>query len=868
MSAIAPLIIALIIGAACAWMRTSLRVWSVATAIGIIVTGAVFGVPTALLVTLIIFALIAVPLNIAGFRQSYISKPLLDLFAKVTPELSETEQIALDAGTIGFEGELFSGKPDWDQLLRQPVPVLTEAERAFLDGPVAELCGMIDDWQITHELADLPPDVWTFLKENKFFGMIIPPEYGGLGFSARAHSLVLQRLGSISMTLGSTVAVPNSLGPAELLLHYGTEEQKNTLLPRLADGRDVPCFALTAPNAGSDATSLTDYGVVCKGKHKGKEVLGVRLTFDKRYITLAPVATLVGLAFRLYDPDHLLGDEEDLGITLALLPSDTEGLEIGRRHFPLNIPFQNGPVRGKDVFAPLSTFIGGPEMAGEGWRMLVECLSVGRGISLPSSAAGGARAAAAATGAYARLRRQFGLAIGRFEGVQEALARIGGHTYAATALSRAGAAAVDRGEKPAVSSAIAKYHATEWGRMVARDAMDVHGGKGVQLGPGNYLGRGWEGVPIGITVEGANIMTRSLMIFGQGAIRCHPYVLKEMQSLSIEDPEERLKAFDSALFGHIGFGISNAVRAFVLGLTFASIGSVPGDAYTRRYYRKLNRYAAALALCSDVAMGVLGGKLKFKEKLSARLGDVLSHLYVASAMLKRYEDRHQPEDERPLLAWAFHNSVWEMQMALDGMVRNFPVRPVGWLMRILVFPFGRREVPPSDRLGHRVASLLMAPGEARDRLVGGAWLGPGDNNAVGRLNALLPDVIAAEPLERKILKAVKNGQISGHTPEMQLAEALEQGVLSKAEHEIVAEVRERGAEFIAVDDFDTDELRAAVVREKSRALVEKTTRKRGSGKAASKAGSTKKSTRKRTASKKSTRKPAGADGKTDKEAAK
>ncbi|MGA7295901.1 MAG: acyl-CoA dehydrogenase domain-containing protein, partial [Rhodanobacteraceae bacterium] len=437
-----------------------------------------------------------------------------------------------------------------------------------------------------------------------------------------------------------------------------------------------------------------------------------------------------------------------------------------------------------------------------------------------SNGAGGSKAAAAATGAYARLRRQFGLAIGRFEGVQEALARIGGHTYAASALSRATAAAVDRGEKPAVSSAIAKYHTTEWGRMVAQDAMDVHGGKGVQIGPGNYAARGWQGVPIGITVEGANIMTRSLMIFGQGAIRCHPYVLKEMQVLEIEDDKEQLRAFDKALFGHIGFGISNAVRAFVMGLTFSMIGKVPGDDYTRRYYRKLNRYSAALALCSDIAMGVLGGKLKFKEKLSARLGDVLSHLFTASALLKRYEDQGRPESDRPLLAWAFHNSVWQMQMALDGVVRNFPVRPIGWLMRVLVFPFGRREVPPSDRLGHRVASLLMAPSETRDRLIEWTCLTPTDNNAIGRLNALLPDVIAAEPVERKVLKAVKAGQIEVHGEIAQLDKALELGVIDADEHALVQRVRELGEEFIAVDDFSTDEMRAAVVRDKSKAILD------------------------------------------------
>jgi acyl-CoA dehydrogenase len=820
MSVLLTVLAALIATGACAYHRSSLRTWAIATTVTTLVVGLLVHAPATTVILLVIELAIALPLLNLGFRRKQISAPLLKVFAKVTPKLSDTEQTALEAGTVGFEGELFSGKPDWHELLKQPKPELSVEEKAFLDGPVEQLCGMLDDWQITHELADLPPEVWDFIKKHKFFGMIIPKQYGGLGFSALAHSAVLQKLATMSATVASTVAVPNSLGPAELLLHYGSDEQKNFYLPRLAVGEEIPCFALTGPYAGSDATSIPDYGIVCKQMVDGVETIGMRLNFDKRYITLAPIATVVGLAFRLYDPDHLLGDKDDLGITLALLPRNTPGLEIGRRHFPLNVPFQNGPVRGKDIFAPLSTLIGGPHMAGHGWRMLVECLSVGRAISLPSNATGGVRMATAATGAYARMRKQFGLAVARFEGVEEALARIGGLTYATAALSRATAAAVDRGEKPAVPSAIAKYHATEWGRAVAGDAMDVHGGKAVQLGPKNYAGRAWQGVPIAITVEGANIMTRSLMIFGQGAIRCHPYVLKEMQALSIADYSERLKAFDRALFGHLGFGISNAVRSFVLGLTGARIGDAAGDAYVRRYYRKLNRYSAALALCADTFMGVLGGKLKFKEKLSARLGDVLSYLYIASAMLKRYEDTGRPEADRPLLAWAFHECMWRTQMALDGAIRNFPVRPVGWLLRVLVFPFGRREVPPSDRLGRRVAAIITAPGEARDRLLEWTYLTPTPNNTVGRMNELLPDVIAAEPVERKFAKAQKAGQFTSHDYMAQLDEAVRAGVIDAAEAALLKRVREGVFEFISVDDFDPAELRSAIARKDSKKLAD------------------------------------------------
>ena len=806
-----PLIAAILVSLICAYRRAGLPAWTVATGLVILAVGWIGGAHwLATGATFLVFALVAAPLNLVDFRRRRLTAPLLAIYQKITPQLSDTEKVALEAGTVGFEGQLFSGKPDWNQLLRQPVPQLSIEERAFLDGPVEELCRMTNDWEITHELADLPPAVWDYLKKHKFFGMIIPKEYGGLQFSALAHSAVLQKVASVSATIGSTVAVPNSLGPAELLLHYGTKEQKDHYLPRLADGREIPCFALTGPYAGSDATSIPDFGVVCKGEWNGANVVGVRLTFDKRYITLAPVATVIGLAFRMYDPEKLLGDDEDLGITLALLPRDTKGLEIGRRHFPLNIPFQNGPVRGKDVFVPLSQLIGGPEMAGQGWRMLVECLSVGRAISLPSNATGASRMGALATGAYARIRKQFGMAIGRFEGIEEALARIGGYTYAISALSRATAAAVDRGEKPSVPSAIAKYHATELGREIARDVMDVHGGKGVILGPKNYVGRAWQGAPIAITVEGANILTRSMMIFGQGAIRCHPYVLKELQAAQMPDYSERLRAFDRALFGHIGFAVSNAVRSFVLGLTHAKIGSAPGDKYTKRYFRKLNRYAAALALVADTSMLVLGGKLKFKEKISARLGDVLSNLYIASSMLKRYEDQGRPAADQPMLAWAFHDSVWRMQMALDGVLRNFPVRPVAWLLRAMVFPLGRREVPPSDRLGRRVAAILCAPNETRDRLGEYVYLTPNANNPVGRMNALLPDVIAAEPVERKFLKAMKSGTVKSHDYAAQLAEVEAQGGITEDERKLLERVRAATFEFISVDDFDPRELEAAV----------------------------------------------------------
>lgn len=748
-------------------------------------------------------------LNVTALRRNLLSAPFLRFYQRIAPALSETEQVALAAGTVGFEGELFSGKPDWNKLLSQPAPKLSAEEQAFVDGPCEEVCKLTNDWEVTHERADLPPEVWDYLKRHKFFGMIIPKSYGGLGFSAYAHSAVLQKLNSLSATLGSTVAVPNSLGPAELLLHYGTEEQKNHYLPRLADGREIPCFGLTNPYAGSDATSIPDSGVVCKGMFEGKEVLGLRLNFDKRYITLAPVATVIGIAFRMFDPDKLLGDKVDIGISLALVPRNTPELQVGRRHLPLNVPFQNGPVRGKNVFVPLSFLIGGEKYAGEGWRMLVECLSVGRAISLPSGCAGGSRTGALATGAYARIRKQFGLSIGRFEGIEEALARIGGHTYAATALARLTAAAVDLGEKPSVPSAIAKYHATELARQIVLDAMDVHAGKGVILGPKNWVGRFWQGAPIAITVEGANILTRSMIIFGQGATRCHPYVLKEMQAAAMTDPEARLQAFDQALFGHMGFTLSNAVRSLWFGLSGSYLGKAPGDAYTRRYYRKLVRYSAALALLADMAMLMLGGKLKFKERLSARLGDVLSQLYIASSILKRYEDNGRPEIEQPMLAWAIYDCVFKMQNALVGALRNFPNRPAAWLLGWIVFPLGQRERAPGDRTGHRVAQLLMSPNAARDRLAEFCFTTACPNNPFGQMLAVLPEVIEAEPIERRLQKAAKSGVLK--MPEgsiEQLLEAEQNAVITQKERELMERVRKAVFEVISTDDFDPSELEA------------------------------------------------------------
>src|SRR6478735_6228069 len=512
---------------------------------------------TANLVLAAAFVVAAAVLNLAFLRRALITNQILAVYRRILPDMSQTEKEAIDAGTVWWDGDLFSGKPDWDKLLAVPAPKLSEEEQAFLDGPVEELCAMCDDWEITHERQDLPPQVWQFIKDKGFLGMIIPKKFGGLGFSALAHSAVVMKLSTRSSATAITVMVPNSLGPGELLLHYGTDEQKNYYLPRLAKGLEVPCFALTNPEAGSDAGAIPDFGIVCKAMHEGREVLGVRLTWEKRYITLGPVATILGMAFKLFDPDKLLGGKEDVGITLALIPTSHKGVNIGRRHIPLSSAFQNGPNSGKDVFVPLSWLIGGEAMVGKGWRMLVECLAAGRSISLPSLSMAAGKMCTRATGAYARVRSQFKTPIGRFEGVEEPLARIGGNTYLMDATRRMTMVALDSGEKPSVISAICKYHMTERMRMILNDAMDIHGGKAIMMGPNNYLGHAYGNVPIAITVEGANILTRSMIIFGQGAIRCHPFVLKEIAAAGAND----LRAFDAALWGHIGFTVSNALRS-------------------------------------------------------------------------------------------------------------------------------------------------------------------------------------------------------------------------------------------------------------------------------------------------------------------
>jgi acyl-CoA dehydrogenase len=754
--------------------------------------------PVAGIVAWAFVALFAAFAVVKPLRRAAITRPLMGLYKRVLPQVSQTEQEALDAGSIWWDADLFTGAPDWDKLLAYPAPSLTGEEQAFLDGPVEELCGMLDEWDTTHTRRDLAPEVWKFIRDKGFLGMIIPKEYGGLEFSAYAHSEVVTKISTRSGTAAVSVMVPNSLGPAELLVHYGTEAQKQHYLPRLARGLEVPCFALTSPEAGSDAGAIPDFGVVCRGMHEGREVLGIRLTWDKRYITLAPIATILGLAFKLQDPERLLGREEDIGITLALIPTSHKGVEVGRRHLPLSSAFMNGPTRGKDVFIPMDWVIGGEAMVGRGWRMLVECLAAGRSISLPSMSMASGKLGSRATGAYARVRSQFRTPIGRFEGVEEPLARIGGNTYLMDATRRMTMVALDSGEKPSVISAICKYHMTERMRQILNDAMDVHGGKGIMLGPNNYLGRAYETIPIAITVEGANILTRSMIIFGQGAIRCHPFVLREIDAAARND----LAAFDDALWGHLAFTFSNAARALWLGLTGGRGAGVPGSRETKRYLQIMSRFSAAFALVSDISMFVIGGSLKRREKISARLGDVLSMLYMTSAVVKRFHDEGRQKDDIPLMTWALYDSFFRLQVAIDGVLANFPNRFMAWILRRLVFPKGLTLTAPADRVGSQVAEILITPCAARDRLTAGAYVPRREDDVIGRLDIAMEAVIAAEPIEQKLRRAVRDGRLREGPAADVRDTALRLGIVTQQEHEQLARAERLRRDVVKVDDFD------------------------------------------------------------------
>jgi acyl-CoA dehydrogenase len=731
----------------------------------------------------------------SSFRRDWISKPIFGWAQHVLPSLSDTEREAIEGGDVWWDADLFGGNPDWAKLLAFPPATLSAEEQAFLDGPVDALCHMLDDWQITWELRDLPPEVWDFLKAHKFFAMIIPKSYGGLGFSAYAHSEVIRKLSTRSISAAVTAMVPNSLGPGELLHQFGTKAQQDYWLPRLAEAKEIPCFGLTSPEAGSDAASMTDSGVVCRGTWQGKDVLGIRLNWHKRYITLGPIATVLGLAFKLYDPDHLIGTREEIGITVALVPTDLPGVEIGRRHLPGFHVFQNGPNQGHDVFIPIDNVIGGVEQVGKGWKMLMSALAAGRGISLPSLSAAGCAFAAHTTGAYARVREQFHVPIGRFEAIQERLGRMAGTIYLLDAARRLTCAAIDHGHKPAVITAIMKSQATDRLRVSANDAMDVHGGKGIQDGPLNYLGSLYRAVPIGITVEGANIVTRSLIQFGQGAIRSHPYLLKEMTALEDSDRARGLDEFDQAFWGHVGHSIANAFRAWGRAWTGGVFAPAPDAGNASRFYKPLGRYTSAFALAVDMALLTMGGGLKRQEMVSARFGDILSELYLMSAVLKRWQDEGRQKADLPLVEWCAETSFATIEARFDEIFANFPNRPVAWMLRCLLLPLGPLRRGPSDRLTQACANMLLEPSATRDRLTVDIFHGTGDDG-LARLERAYALTIAAQPLRDRLHKARVRD----------VEKARQQGLINEAEAAQLHAVADAVAAAVAVDDFAPEEL--------------------------------------------------------------
>ena len=730
-----------------------------------------------------------------SFRRDNITRPIFAWAKKAMPAMSDTEREALEAGDVWWDADLFTGDPDWSKLLAVKPATLTAEEQTFLEGPVNELCAMLDDWKISWELRDLPPEVWAFIKKSRFFGMIIPKEFGGLGFSPYAHSEVVRKVSTRSVTAAVTVMVPNSLGPGELLMHFGTDEQRQHWLPRLADGREIPCFGLTSPEAGSDAASMVDTGIVCKGMFEGREVLGLKLNWHKRYITLGPVSTVLGLAFKAYDPDHLLGQDEDLGITVALIPTHLPGVEIGRRHLPSLQVFQNGPNWGKDVFIPLDYIIGGKARVGQGWKMLMSALAAGRGISLPSLSAAAAAYCARTSGAYARIREQFGIPIGKFEGIEEPLARIAGTAYLVDGARRLTCAALNEGRHPAVISGIMKLHATERMRIAVNDAFDIHSGKAIIDGPQNYLGALYRAVPIGITVEGANILTRNLIVFGQGAIRAHPFMLEEMTAIAEPDAEKGLDRFDNAFWKHVGHSFRTMLRAWGHSWTGGLLACAPEAGNAKPFYRQLSRFSAAFAFSADMALLTMGGSLKRREMISARFGDILSELYLLSGALKRWEDEGRQQADFPALEWCMETGCKTIQTKFAEIFANLPNRFVALWLRFLLQPLGARDTGPTDRNVHECAQMILEPSAARERLTAGLYH-LDDDRGLARLEKAFALVTAADSIDRHMRAArIKDWR-----------EAVKRGVISASDGEKMRLAEEAVAKVVEVDDFAPEQL--------------------------------------------------------------
>lgn len=797
-------LLAVVIGLA--YVRVSVMVWTLAIAATLILETLFSGLSFLfLLVCWILFIAAAGFANLTNLRQKYFTVPLVKKLQKNMPAISPTEREAIEAGNVWWEKDLFCGRPDWKKLLAIPQPKLTADEQAFIDNQVETLCGMLDDWEIVNDERNMPKAVWDYLKAERFFGLVIPKEYGGLGFSAFAHSTVVVKIASRCVSAAVNTMVPNSLGPGELLGIYGTDEQKNYYLPRLASGQEIPCFALTSPEAGSDAASISDFGIVCRGEYEGKQVLGMRLNWDKRYITLAPVGTVLGLAFRLYDPDNLLGKGEDLGITLCLVPTNLPGVEMGDRHLPLHLAFMNGPTRGHDVFLPLDAIIGGEPMIGLGWKMLMEALSIGRSISLPALSTACAKLTYRTSGAYARIRRQFNTSLSNFEGIEEPLGNIAGLAYTTEACRIMTAGAVDLHLRPAIVSAIAKYHMTEMARRMVAHAMDIGGGHAIQVGPRNYLAQVHMAIPVSITVEGANILTRNLIIFGQGAIRCHPYILDEINLFAEPDSDAKVQKLDKILLSHIGYAVSNFARTFWMGLTGGLFVHSPVKGPISPYYRQLTRMSSALAFVSDMSMMILGGGLKRKESISARLGDLMSQLYIASTVLKYFNDNGEPESDVDYVKWSIENCLFEIQTACDQLLHNFPMKWVGKLLHWVTFPFGTSYRKPSDALYHKIVQPMLVPSDFRDRLTRHFYLSDDENDPIHRQELALDQLQEVEPSLKKFYSGIKNGSIPRHASiSDQLKAAVKSGDVSKEEAGALGTYLALQKEVIKVNEFTFD----------------------------------------------------------------
>lgn len=779
------------------FFSSPLIVWALALAAVLIGFGAPFWL-------LVVYAVLAIIFLITPLRAALVTSGLLAFMKKMQflPKISDTEKAALDAGQVWIEKDLFSGNPNFDSLLKEEYPQLTSEEQAFMDGPVNRLCAVLDHWKI-HKERDIPKEAWDIIKKEKFLGMIIPKEYGGLGFSALAHSEVIMKISSRSLSTAITVMVPNSLGPAELLNHYGTEEQKKHLLPKLATGEEIPCFGLTEPTAGSDAGSIVSSGVLFKGDD-GK--LKIRLNWNKRWITLAAISTTIGLAFRLRDPENLLGKGEDVGITAALIPSNTPGVVLGRRHDPLGIPFYNCPTQGKDVVVDAETsIIGGVANAGKGWLMLMECLAAGRGISLPAQSTGGAKLAARVVSAQALVRRQFGMSIGRFEGVEEPLARIGAGAYQLEAMRRYCVGAIDKGIKPGVITAMQKYYATEMGRVIINDAMDIMGGAGISMGPRNVLAEIYIATPIGITVEGANILTRTLMIFGQGALRAHPFAYTEVKTAEAND----LKGFDQAFWGHIGHVVRNTCRSILLSCSRGYLASTP-DVHPQMkiYIRRLSWTSATFALLSDVAMGVLGGQLKAKQKITGRFADILANMYIATALIRRFEAEGRREEDLAFAHYNLKRCMAEIQKGFDGIFDNLKIPGLRWFFKGWIGAWSRINSigsQASDGWSHAIAAAMLKEGGVRERLSDGIYLPKEQHEAIGRLENAFSIVNKAEAAEKKVKKAIREGVLPKKKVHLLLDEARQKNVITDDELTLIQNADQVRYDAILVDDFSQEE---------------------------------------------------------------